>query len=419
VGCPVGTATCLCLGPLAATVAPRARARCRRYTDAVDDGADQAQIVVGSYTEPPRNGERQAQGISGGWTALGDAPDLLLDLLATSRNPTYVIVSSDGGTLYAVNEVAAFDDLDGGGVSAYRRDIATGALEFLNSRPSGGTFPCHLAFSPDERFVIVVNYGSGTGTVLPRLEGGRLGPATCNFEPLAGASVGRQAQVSHLHMACPDPVSGCVLVADLGLDAVLIYAMTAAGQLTEQADRRIVAIGAGPRHIAFHPSGDYLFVLGELDNTILVLRRNAEHFVALSVTSTLPGAFNGVSSASAIRVSPTGRHIMTANRGHDSVAMFAFDHETGALTLCHIEPSRGRTPRDICLAPGGQYLAVANQGSDNLAIFEVDEERSRLVFLRTVPVASPACITFVASGGAASAPRNAASPAHVQLPRNR
>jgi 6-phosphogluconolactonase len=380
--------------------------------------ADQVQVIVGSYTEPHRTGERRALGISGGWTALGDALDLHLDLVATSRNPTYVIVSSDGGTLYAVNEVAAFDDHDGGGVTAYRRDMATGALEFLNSRPSDGTFPCHLAFSPDERFVIVVNYGSGTGTVLPRYEDGQLGPATCNFEPLAAAGVGRQAQVSHLHMACPDPISGCILVVDLGLDAVLTYDMTATGQLTERADRRIMAIGSGPRHVAFHPRGAYLFILGELDNTILVLRRHAEHFAALGGISTLPGVFNGTSYASAIRVSPTGRHIMVANRGHDSVAMFAFDDETGVLTPCHIEPSRGRTPRDICLAPGGQYLAVANQGSDNLAIFVVDEESSRMSFLRTLPVASPACITFVARDGAASAPRDAGSPAHVQLPRN-
>ncbi len=108
-------------------------------------------------------------------------------------------------------------------------------------------------------------------------------------------------------MVAFDPHNGEVLVSDLGLDSVMVYALTGSGALVERPERRIeMTPGAGPRHLAFHPDGHRLFVANELDNTLVALRRDGERFVPTATASTLPDEFESHSQAAAVRVSPSG-----------------------------------------------------------------------------------------------------------------
>ena len=124
-----------------------------------------------------------------------------------------------------------------------------------------------------------------------------------------GSSVHPERQVGpHAHMVAFDPHNGEVLVSDLGLDSVMVYALTGSGALVERPERRIeMTPGAGPRHLAFHPDGHRLFVANELDNTLVALRRDGERFVPTATASTLPDEFGSHSQAAAVRVSPSGR----------------------------------------------------------------------------------------------------------------
>lgn len=83
--------------------------------------------------------------------------------------------------------------------------------------------------------------------------------------------------------------------------------------------------GTGPRHLVFHPNGQFAYLFGELDSTVRVLSYNKETgaFEELQKISTLPEEFDGENGGAAIRISNDGKFLYASNRGHNSIAVFA------------------------------------------------------------------------------------------------
>lgn len=356
------------------------------------------ELIIGAYTERMAHVDGRALGILSCSYEEGviGAPQVV----ATTRNPTYLALSRDGRHLYAVNETPTFDGQAGGGVSAFHRDPDSGGLSFLSSLPSGGTEPCHLCLSPDGRFLLVANYASGAVSVLRTAPDGGLSEMTGHVQHAGSSTHPERQSGPHAHMVAVDPVTGDVLVVDLGLDAVLFYTLTEGGELAPQPGRRIdMAAGSGPRHLAFGPGGGYLFVVNELDNSVVALRRTGDGsdgsgFFMTDKVRTLPTGPGSSSYAAAIRVSPSGRSVVVSNRGADggSVAVLRFDAGDGSLELLNVEPTGGDAPRDLVLTDEGRFVVVANQDSDNVVAFRLDEEAGGLEKVSEVPVPSPACL---------------------------
>jgi 6-phosphogluconolactonase len=378
-------------------------------------------LVVGTYTEDLPHVHGTAGGVLGASYDPHAGIVGPVAVLARTRNPSFAVPSATGRQVYVVNETTTFaghegsgheggghegSGHEGGGITAFARDPATGALRELNSRPSGGVAPCHLAIHPGGRFLLVANYESGSVVAVALEPDGRLGREHARVQH-AGSSVQPRRQAGpHAHMVACDPVTGDVLVADLGLDAVLTYRLTESG-LAEQPGMRIDAPpGTGPRQLAFHPDGRHLFVVGELNSTVLTLRRVGGRFALAGVTSTLGQASEGGDSlAAAIRVTASGRHVFVSNRGDDSIAMLRFDPGAApaagaapagppALTLVHLQPAGGRGPRDFCLTPDGGHLVVANQDSHNLVVLRIDEDRPELAPVSATEAPSPSSVAF-------------------------
>ena len=102
-------------------------------------------------------------------------------------------------------------------------------------------------------------------------------------------------------MIASDPVTGDILVSDLGSDTVFVYALDRDGRLAAKTSANLEAVpGAGPRHLAFHPDGRHLFVVNELDSTVCALRREDDHFTLTDRVPTRP--------ARRRRAEPGGRH---------------------------------------------------------------------------------------------------------------
>jgi 6-phosphogluconolactonase len=351
-------------------------------------------LVIGTYTRKREPGDERPSGIlAAGYDGTGLTG---LAALAELPNPSWVTATADGRCLYAVAETTDFAGRPGGGVAAYARDPDSGAVTLLNAISSGGVEPAHLELDPSGRFVVVANYGSGSVSVFAREADGRLGAMTGHVQH-HGSSAHPDRQVGpHPHQICFDPVTGDLLVPDLGLDAVFGYRLGEDGALTERRAARITASpGAGPRHVTFHPGGQYLFVVHELDGTLAAWRRDGDRFVEISAASTLPDGFTDHNQVSAVRVSASGRSVLAANRGHDSIAVFAFDPDTGKLVSTLMAPSGGREPRDFVFASDGARLLVANQRSDTVTLFDFDEERSCLRFVSDTSVPAPACLRFL------------------------
>jgi 6-phosphogluconolactonase len=299
----------------------------------------------------------------------------------------------------ARRHLLAIEEIDEGGVASFAVDPAAGGLTFLNRQPTRGVHPCHLCVDPTDRYVLTANYSSGSLTVLPLGADGRLGPAT-QVRQHVGSGPNRQRQEApHAHGVGFDPAGRFALAADLGIDRVLVHRLdTGAGKLIAN-DRPPGELppGAGPRHLAFHPSGRYLYVNGELDSTLSVFAYNAVDggLDRRQTRSTLPPGFDGENTTAEIAVHPSGRFVYVSNRGHDSIASFAIDAASGRVTPLAHEPTGGRTPRNFALDPRGQFLLAANQDSDTIVTFRIDPEAGRLAPTGQVAEApAPVCVLF-------------------------
>src|SRR5262249_33696534 len=116
----------------------------------------------------------------------------------------------------------------------------------------------------------------------------------------------------------------------------------------------------------------------------------------IQTISTLPHEVRAGYSTAEVQVHPSGKFLYGSNRGHDSIAVFAIDQETGKLTSVQNQPTLGKTPRNFGIDPTGSYLLAANQDSDNLTLFRIDAATGKLKDLGVkVEVPKPVCVKFV------------------------
>jgi len=316
-----------------------------------------------------------------------------LGLAAQTENPSFLAVGPSGTYLYAVNENEA------GSVSAFRIDRTTGKLTALNSVPSGGSSPCALAVDSSGKFVLAANYGSGSVSLFPVKADGSLGPASA-FNQHKGSGVNPQRQAGpHAHSASFSSDDRYAFSADLGADLIYIYEFDAAlGTLTTVGYGRVTP-GFGPRHLAFHPNGKFVYVVDELAATVGAFTWRAGMLRTITVVSTLPVGYRGPKSGAEIAVHPNGRFLYASNRGQlNDIAIFLIDPVTGKPTPAGDIASGGITPRSFSIDPSGQYLFVANQDSDNLVVFHIDPVSGQLTPTgKTLTVPAPVAVQFVAA----------------------
>lgn len=356
-------------------------------------GSGAVRVYIGTYT-----GER-SRGIYRLFLDPDSGSMTPAELAAETVNPSFLALSPDGQFLFAVNEVEDFGSGRSGAVSSFSVSPGRGALTPLNQQPSGGSAPCYVSLSPDGRFVLTANYGSGSVAVLPVAENGRLMPPSSVMQH-SGSSVNPDRQTGpHAHSVQPAPDRNKVLAADLGIDKIVIYVLDRSqGQLTPCSSGPIPAEpGAGPRHFAFGPDGRFLYVANEMGNSVAVFAYGSARGIPeqIQTITTLPVDFVGENTAAEVRIHPSGRFLYASNRGHDSIAIYRIAPEGGTLTLMGHEPTRGRTPRGFSIDPSGRYLLAANQNSDNLVLFRIAPDTGSLTFLRSMEaVGSPVCVLF-------------------------
>lgn len=277
---------------------------------------------------------------------------------------------------------------------------ADGKLTLLQAPQSAeGKAPCHLAVDQTGRTLLVANYQTGVLASLPILSDGKLGKAGSVIQH-TGSSVNAERQSSpHMHSVTLSPDNRHVIACDLGLDKIFTYRLDPTSAQLTPAEPPFVATkpGSGPRHFAFARDGRHAFSIAELTGSITSYAFTAENgsLKEIDTHSTLPPDFRGTNTSAAIRVHPNGRFVYGSNRGHDSIAVFAFDETTGRLSQVEIAPSGGKSPRDFALSPDGKWLVAAHQDSNSLTVFRVDESSGRLTRMpSTATLSMPVCVLF-------------------------
>lgn len=348
-----------------------------------------ALLVVGSYAAAGEPGIHAfALDAAGRLTALGAT--------AGVARPSYVIAHPTHDVLYAVGELAQDEDGLSGRVWAFAVERAPWALRPLNHLPSGGDLPCHLQLDPTGGWLVVSNYGSGSVGVLRLAPDGALAETTALVRHSGGSVVRGRQDGPHAHSARVTPDGRLVLVADLGSDRIVAYRLEAGtGRLVPHAETAARA-GAGPRHMAFDPTGRRLYVTNELDSTVSVFESTAgpDPMREVQVLDTLEIPVEGNLVAD-VALSDSGRRLYVSNRGDDSVAVFEVGAD-GRLTRSAVRPCGGHWPRSIALDPAGRHLVVANQHGDGIAVMSVRPDTGDLAEGRhAAAVPRPSSVRFL------------------------
>jgi 6-phosphogluconolactonase (cycloisomerase 2 family) len=365
---------------------------------------------VGTYTEP---GDSRGNG-EGIYRFAMDAASGELsrrEVVARSPNPSSVTIHPSKRYLYAVNEVANFEG-NNGSLSGFALGDGSGPLEPLNVKSTEGAGPAYVSMEAAGKYAFVANYKGGSVAVLPVLAGGMLGTAVDVHRDTDSLGATRATDgppgsfaisghdTPHAHMILQDPSRRFVLTTDLGQDRIYVYRFDGAtGKLTPIPDQCFISLpsGDGPRHLAFHPNGHWLYSIQEEASTVVFFHFDASsgHLTPQQTLSTLPAGFAGTSFASEILVSSDGRFVYAGNRLHNTIAVFSIDHD-GKLALTGETSSFGDYPHQLAIAPGGRFLYACNLRSDSISTFRIDRKNGSLHFTgQYTAVGSPGSIAFV------------------------
>lgn len=348
-------------------------------------------VYIGTYTK---------KGSKGVYSATFDAERGTLGaptLAGEGESPSFVAVHPNGQSLYAVGETAQFNGEKTGFVAAYHVDPRTGELSLVNRVASGGGAPCFVEVHPSGRVVLVANYTGGSVASFPVREDGSLGEAGSLVQHEGKGPDPKRQDAPHAHSIRVDPTGKFALAADLGLDRVIVYRLDSERATLTRHAEGATPPGAGPRLQAWHPSGRFLYVVNEMGGSVTAFDWDASAgtLTPRATVSTLPEGYEGRKSCAEVTAHRSGKFVYASNRGHDSIAIYAVDEATGALTWRGYVGSGGKEPRHFEIDPTGRWLLAANQNSDDVVLFRIDPAIGELTETdQRVHVSMPVCVRF-------------------------
>lgn len=319
--------------------------------------------------------------------------------VAEGISPLFLTLHPHGRFLYAVGG-ALPADCHRGLVWAFSICPQTNALSLLQQMETGGAIPCFISADKTGQCLMVANYASGTVSTFGIGADGCLSPIVCTIAHAGRGIHPERQEASHPHAIIPSPDNAFAFAADLGVDRIWGYRLNAArAELTfQKALSAPLPAGSGPRHLVFHPSGRFLYVVNELANAVSVFayELSAGQSTYLQTIGSLPSDYHQTSYAAEIQVHPSGQFLYVSNRGHDSIAIFSIEPTTGLLTLTDIVSCGGSWPRCFAIDPTGRWLLVACERTDELAVFECDTQTGLLRLTnKRVGMPSPGSLAFL------------------------
>jgi 6-phosphogluconolactonase len=351
-----------------------------------------SRLLIGTYT----NGKSEGIYMYEFDTRSGDNTFIST---AKASNPSFLAVSPGKKFVYAVTEDAN-EANDGGSVSAFSLDKKKRKLSLINQQRSGGNHPCYISFDKTGKWAVAANYSGGSFSVFAVNEDGSVAPAATTIRH-EGKGINKERQEkAHVHTAVFSGNNKYLLVADLGIDRLMVYDFDElSGKVTANETASVsVSAGSGPRHLSIHPSQKFVYLTEELSGTIGVFNFAADGKLKLLQTiSAVPENYKGSLSGADIHVSPDGKFLYASNRGElNDLAIFSIDAVTGILSAVGRQSTLGIKPRNFNFDPSGNFLLAANQESDSIVIFAVDHQTGLLTDTgKRINVPNPVCLQWV------------------------
>ncbi|MFI8963028.1 lactonase family protein [Streptomyces sp. NPDC053493] len=309
-------------------------------------------------------------------------------------NPSCLALARDGAVLYATS------DADPGRAAAFQ--TADGRLTPLGAPVDvGGAGPAYLSVTAGR--LLTANYASGSVSSLPlRADGTPSGPPAVLPHHGSGPDPERQTG-PHAHQVLPDPTGRWLLSVDLGTDSVRVCALDPDSGAPRLHTETALRAGSGPRHLAFHPYEDVVYVLHELMPQLTVCQWDAE---AGRLEPTAEIAVGGDDAPADVRpypsvvlVAPDGQFAWAAVRGTNTLHTLSLADGAHKPRVTGAVPCGGDWPRDLVQDPSGRLLYVVNEWSGDVTWFAVDPVDGQPRRAGSVAVPAAACLVFSSEVG--------------------
>jgi len=340
-------------------------------------------FFVGTYT----NGE--SQGIYK-YSLQENGTLKRIGLAAKSDNPSFLTMSTDKKYLIAVNEI---DQEGTGKVSSFL--ITKDSLSFISSSSSGGAHPCFVSVN-ETGYLLTANYTGGNVGLLKLNKKGELSPLL-DVQQHTGNGIIERQQKPHAHSAWFEPGSSTIISVDLGTNELWFSHLDTIVQklIPSNPPKLKMQLGAGPRHLVFHPNNKWVYVVNELNSSVQMLNKldNGTYEIKTSI-STLPKDYVEANTCADIHISSGGKFVYVSNRGHDTIAIFNVVAKDGSLSLIGHQSTHGNSPRNFSLSPNDNYLLVANQHTNNIVSFKRNKTTGFLKYIEQIQAPTPVCILF-------------------------
>jgi 6-phosphogluconolactonase len=339
-------------------------------------------------------------------------PGFVQEAWASPSTPYLYVAWSNGGASYAGTGVPAAGDKHG--VTAFRIDSATGALQTHGAAAAIRSRPIHITGDMSATHLLVA-YNDPSG----------ISVHTINRDATVGSEIQQPGNLDvgiYAHQVRVMPTNRSVILVTRGNQATNTTAEDPGAVKVLRYDEGRLANLASiapaqgrefrSRHLDFHPTRPWVFLTIESQNRLQVFASikgetlSAEPLFSKSTLANGGGVLPG-QSASTVHVHPTGQFVYVGNRnstalstgGTNDIAVFRVNQETGEPSLIQNVDTRGVTPRTFSIDPSGRLLVVGNQTTlevpegtsvrtipANLAVFRIQED-GRLEFVQRHDVA--------------------------------
>lgn len=280
-----------------------------------------------------------------------------------SNNPSFLTVTREN--LYAVSEQKTC-----GYISAFKRNVHSGEVTFLNRIQTEGADMCHLCIWPGKRYLSAANYSSGSLLSASIDEDGSLGNTVEWIQHSGSGRNPRRQEGPHVHSTMVSTDGQYLYAADLGTDQVYCYKIKDNGRLQlASEDKQIhTPAGMGPRHFVFSADGKFLYLMTEMGSTLFVYAMGDSGWKQIQDILTVPNGSTYNNIGADIHFSEDYHFLYVSNRGANEITAFTVDEKSGKVRLLEYYDCAGDFPRNFALIPDAPFLAVANQRSGNVVI---------------------------------------------------
>ena len=264
-------------------------------------------------------------------------------------------------------------------IATFAINPVDGNLDFVGQTQIQSN-PCYIALDRNDNFLLSAYYGAGVIAVHRISE-----DKAVIADPVVWIET-----AEHAHCAMTDASNRYVFLphtVEPNMISQFLFDPTT-GQLTTNAVPRVhPPEGEGPRHYCHHPNREIVYFSNEQGSSVTAYRLDPDNgrLSAFQTLSSLPDNFDGPNTCAQIHLEPSGQFLYVSNRGHDSIAVFKVDENTGQLTTVGQQPTEP-TPRTFNIDPTGNFLFAGGQGSGKLAGYRIDRETGQLLPLKTYDI---------------------------------